>query len=153
MKRSPVEFGIFENLFLLELPSAKATTSSLHSRAMPGLSPRLYPRIFTKRQWTCTVCLKFQIKRDASSLAATLSGPRSQGPLNPTPIEPPLTESPVRKSKTEVNASRFHLKNRGQYYVTTPIFYVNGGIVPWVDLTERRSSCRTYAFNDSSRRI
>ena len=97
---------------------------------MPGLSLRRYPRPFSQRQWTCRICLQTQIKRYTSSLAATLSGPPSEDPLNPTPIEHPPTESIVLKSKAELNAARPHLKNKGQYYVTTPIFYVNGGIIP-----------------------
>ena len=97
---------------------------------MRGLSWQRYPRILLQRQWTCRICLQSRTRRYNSSFASTLSGPRSEEPLTPTPIEPLPTESIVRKSKAEVNAARSHLKNRGQYYVTTPIFYVNGGIVP-----------------------
>ena len=45
---------------------------------------------------------------------------------------------------------RTHLKNSGQYFVTTPIFYVNGGNLHSF-LSDHRSTCRTYAFNGASR--
>jgi len=132
--------------------SSKATQSTVHSCVMRGLCSQRCPRLLLRRQWTCIICLQSQNFFYSSSLASTLSGPPSKEHLDATPLEPPPTESIVRKNKAEVNASRGHLKNRGQYYVTTPIFYVNGGIVPWLYSNERRSACRTYAFNDSCRR-
>src|SRR5438552_1457362 len=97
---------------------------------MRGLSWQRCPQL-PFRRWTYEICLQSQKFSYSSSLASTLSGPRGEEPLDATPLEPPPTESIVRKSKAEVNAARGHLKNRGQYYVTTPIFYVNGGIVSW----------------------
>ena len=72
----------------------------------------------------CQVCLRQQARQFSRSIALTT-----------TEILPPRIRAEVGSAEPEsqdVNSGpltpkRPHLKNSGQYYVTTPIFYVNGG--------------------------
>jgi hypothetical protein len=73
----------------------------------------------------CGACLTNQGNRYNSSIPLeTLEVPE---PSKSIPLEqrsPELIN--VTKNKGDIT-DRPHLKNRGQYFVTTPIFYVNGG--------------------------
>jgi hypothetical protein len=46
-------------------------------------------------------------------------------PLIPTPLD---ATTPLEENEVNEHKRRPHMKNKGIYYVTTPIFYVNGGI-------------------------
>lgn len=119
---------IFEKSVPSRGTSLRKTKFDGHMPVMRTLSLQRCSRLLVERRRTCNVCLANQAKRYNSSI-----------PFNPSEVPQPSEsvhlgqvvreESTVVKDKEDVHPNRPHLKNRGQYFVTTPIFYVNGGII------------------------
>jgi hypothetical protein len=97
---------------------------------MRSLPSRRCTRMLTERRWTCGSCLTSQVKRYNSSISTDTS--RVSQPSIPLPPGQALPEDGRLSDATDGNGvTRSHLKNHGQYFVTTPIFYVNGGNSPF----------------------
>ena len=126
-RRSLVAFQIFENCTSPRRTSArKKQKVGVQSLVMRALSSQQCSRLTLRRRWMCGGCLTNQGNRYNSSIPVETS--EVPEPSKSIPLEQRSPESiNVIKNKEDTNADRSHLKNRGQYFVTTPIFYVNGG--------------------------
>src|SRR5271163_543441 len=124
---------------------------------MRDLYRQRFSRVLSSRIWTCSGCQQHRIRQFTMSNSARQQEENLTGPLTQNP--PHDDAAAYGEGETVTNKrqepKRTHLKNSGQYFVTTPIFYVNGGtfLTPnFVSFgTDRRSTCRTYAFNGDSR--
>lgn len=109
-------------------------------------------RVVSSRIWTCSGCQQHRIRQFTMSNSPRQHEENFPGPLKQNaPLDDAAADG---EGETMTNKrqepKRTHLKNSGQYFVTTPIFYVNGGNLHSF-LSDRRSTCRTYAFNGTSR--
>jgi hypothetical protein len=98
-------------------------------RAMRPLTLAARPWPVTRRQWTCNVCLhRSSIRYNSSTAPDPLP---VAVPTEQKPEQPELPDYPMFKIAETVRPEggwpQTHLRNKGTYYVTTPIFYVNGG--------------------------
>jgi hypothetical protein len=110
-------------------------------------------RVLSSRPWTCSGCQQHRIRQFTTSNSTLHEGGNTLAtskPNNPLDAATADVEGGTVTHKRQ-EPKRTHLKNSGQYFVTTPIFYVNGGTFGHPLMTECRSTCRTYAFNGDSR--
>ena len=103
-----------------------------HRRAMRLLTVSAWPWLLPRRQWTFASRLnRLPIRNSSSTVPDPLpaSNPPEE-PINPSRLvsDYPIFKDPQGLSQLRKSTrQRTHFRNRGTYYVTTPIFYVNGG--------------------------
>lgn len=100
------------------------------NRAMKGLKVQRYLSGSGYTRWTCSKCLRQQFRPLSSSAVSPIPDfPTASQPKTDPEESSGTVEGGEAGRSVAAKPVRRHLKNYGQYFVTTPIFYVNGGSI------------------------
>ena len=106
-------------------------TAESNNPAMKGLKAQRFLSGYGYKRWTCSNCLRQQFRPLSSSVASPIPDfPTDSQPKTDLEESSETVEGGEAGRPAAAKPVRRHLKNYGQYFVTTPIFYVNGGLIP-----------------------
>ena len=116
-----IRWRFSENHFI----DRRTSTTRKHCCGMRRLSPHRFSRSLQIRQWTCAQCLlqKQTIRRSSSISSAPKLHLLDLNNGSSSSVARDQADSDADHKKPRQG----HPRNTGKYFVTTPIFYVNGG--------------------------